>query len=78
MISSRDELEVYIAILTEKVQDKMFAHDQLLDRLERLLRVLQRVAQESGKERYRRPKSTLGRGTVAWASVPERPLSASS
>lgn len=50
LISSRDELEDYIAILAQKVQGKMFPHSELLDRLERLLRVLQRVDEE-GRER---------------------------
>ena len=51
LISSREELEDYIAILVQKVQGKMFPHRELLDRLERLLRVLQRVDQETRRER---------------------------
>ena len=47
LISSREELEDYIAILAQKVQGKRFPHGDLLDRLERLLRVLQRVDEES-------------------------------
>lgn len=41
LISTRDELEHYITLLTEKVQGKKFPADHMLDRLERLLRVLQ-------------------------------------
>ena len=51
LISSREELEDYIAILTQKVQGKMFPDGQMLDRLERLLRVLRRVDQETRRER---------------------------
>jgi hypothetical protein len=47
LISSREELEDYIAVLLQKVQGKGFPHGQLLDRLERLFRVLQRVDQEA-------------------------------
>jgi hypothetical protein len=47
LISSREELEDYIAILAQKVEGKMFPHGELLDRIERLLRVLQRVDQEA-------------------------------
>ncbi|HET8751224.1 MAG TPA: hypothetical protein VFM43_01710 [Gaiellaceae bacterium] len=46
LISTRDELEDYIAILAQKVQGKAFPHGELLDRLERLLRVLQRADEE--------------------------------
>ena len=48
LISTRDELEDYVAILTQKVKRERFPDAHLLDRLERLLRVLQRVAQEEG------------------------------
>ena len=48
IISSRKELEDYIAVLTQKVEGKIAPDRQLLDRIERLLRVLQRVNQESG------------------------------
>ena len=51
LISSREELEVYIAILTQKVQDRLSPDPKLLDRIERLLRVLQRVDQEARSER---------------------------
>ena len=51
MISTREELEQYIAVLAQKVQGTRFPPGQLLDRLERLLRVLQRVDQESRRER---------------------------
>lgn len=51
LISSRDELEDYIAILIAKVQGKISPHRELLDRLERLLRVLQRVDREARSER---------------------------
>jgi hypothetical protein len=46
LVSSREELEDYIAILVQKVQGKKFPHRELLDRIERLLRVLQRVDDE--------------------------------
>ena len=51
LISTRDELEDYLAILMQKLQGKMFPDRQMLDRLERLLRVLQRVDQETRSER---------------------------
>lgn len=51
VISSREELEAYIAILTQKVEGKMFPDGQLLARLERLLAVLQRADQETRRER---------------------------
>ena len=51
LISSREELETYIAVLTQKVEGKLAPDNRLLDRLERLLRVLQRVDQEAGKGR---------------------------
>ena len=51
VISSREELEVYIAILTQKVEGKIAPDGQLLDRLERLLGLLQRLDQETRKER---------------------------
>jgi hypothetical protein len=47
LISSREELEDYIAILAQKLQGKRFPDSRLLDRLERLMRVLQRVDQEA-------------------------------
>jgi hypothetical protein len=47
LISTRDELEDYLAILMQKVQGKKFPDSHMLDRLERLLRVLKRVDQET-------------------------------
>ena len=49
VISSRKELEDYIAILTQKVEGKISPDRQLLDRIERLLALLQRVDQETRK-----------------------------
>jgi hypothetical protein len=46
LISTREELDDYIAALTQKVQGKKFPDRRLLDRIERLLRVLQRLDQE--------------------------------
>lgn len=43
LISSRDELEEYIAILIDKADERRFQDSHLLDRLERLLQVLQRL-----------------------------------
>lgn len=43
LISSRDELERYVAILIQKLEGKMYPDGKLLDRLEQLLSVLQRV-----------------------------------
>jgi hypothetical protein len=51
LISTRDELEDYVTLLTQKVEGKMFPDRHLLDRLERLLRVLQRVDQETSRKR---------------------------
>ena len=51
LISTHDELEDYIAILLQKVQGKMFPDRHMLDRLERLLRVLQRFDQETRSQR---------------------------
>jgi hypothetical protein len=47
LISSREELEDYIAILAQKVQGTNFPPGHMLDRLERLFRVLQRADQEN-------------------------------
>jgi hypothetical protein len=47
LISTREELEDYIAILLQKTEGKMFPDRRLLDRIERLLSVLQRLAQEN-------------------------------
>ena len=49
VISSRKELEDYIAILMQKVEGKISPDRQLLDRIERLLALLQRVDQETRK-----------------------------
>jgi hypothetical protein len=46
LISTREELEEYIGILIEKVENAGFPGHHILDRLERLLRVLQRVDEE--------------------------------
>jgi hypothetical protein len=46
LISSREELEVYVASLMQKVQGKMSPDRRLLDRIERMLRVLKRLEQE--------------------------------
>jgi hypothetical protein len=51
LISTREELETYIAVLTQKVEGKMAPDGRLLDRLERLLKVLKRVEQEAAEER---------------------------
>jgi hypothetical protein len=47
LISTREELEDYIATLLQKTEGKMFPDRRLLDRIERLLSVLQRLAQEN-------------------------------
>lgn len=51
LISSREELEDYIAVLTKTVAGARYPDRRLLDRLERLLRVLQRVDEESREDR---------------------------
>jgi hypothetical protein len=51
LLSTREELETYIALLTQKVEERWLRTVRLLDRLERLLRVLKRVDQEAGEER---------------------------
>jgi hypothetical protein len=51
LISTRDELERYIAILAEKVQGTKFPAGQMLDRVERLLRVLKRYDEETRGDR---------------------------
>jgi len=51
LISTRDELETYIAVLTQKVQASSFPPTSLVDRIQRLLRVLKRVDQEEQSER---------------------------
>lgn len=50
LISTREELETYIAILMQKAEGMKFPGRHLLDRLERLLRVLQRVDEQTGSE----------------------------
>jgi hypothetical protein len=47
LISSREELELYIDTLSENVRGKVAPDSRLLDRLERLLRVIQLVDQET-------------------------------
>lgn len=47
LISTPDELKLYIAVLTEKVEETSYPPRALLDRLERLLRVLRRYEAES-------------------------------
>ncbi len=46
LISDREELERYIAILTKRVEATSYPPQPLLDRIARLLRVLQRVELE--------------------------------
>jgi hypothetical protein len=46
LISTREELEVYIASLMKKVHGKMSPDRRILDRIERLLGILQRVDQK--------------------------------
>ena len=50
LISTREELERYIANLIQRVEGTKFPAGHLLDRLERLLRILQRVDQEASRE----------------------------
>jgi hypothetical protein len=50
LISTREQLENYIAILTEMVEGTRFPAGHMLDRIERLLRVLQRVDQETHRQ----------------------------
>ena len=47
LISSREELELYIDTLSRNVRGKAAPDVRLLDRLERLLRVMQLVDQET-------------------------------
>ena len=47
LISSREELELYIDTLSKNVRGKVAPDVRLLDRLERLLRVMQLVDQET-------------------------------
>ena len=47
LISSREELELYIDTLSKNVRGKVAPDVRLLDRLERLLRVTQLVDQET-------------------------------
>ena len=51
LISTREELEDYIAILVQKVEETRFPGNQMLDRLERLIQVLQRYDEETRSER---------------------------
>ena len=47
LISTREELEAYLASLMKKVQGKMSPDRRILDRIERLLKVLERTDQGS-------------------------------
>lgn len=47
LISSREELQLYIDTLSKNVRGKVAPDVRLLDRLERLLRVMQLVDQET-------------------------------
>ena len=51
LISTRDELETYIAILTDKVEAVNFPPASLVDRIQRLIRVLDRLDEEEQRER---------------------------
>jgi hypothetical protein len=50
LISTREELEDYIEVLTQKVDGRLAPFAELLDRIERLLSVLQRLDQEGRRE----------------------------
>ena len=51
LISTRDELETYIAILMQRVEASNYPPTALVDRLQRLLRVLKRLDLEEQAER---------------------------
>ena len=51
LISSRDEMETYIAVLMKKVEGKISPDRRLLDRLERLLTLLRRVDEQAAAGR---------------------------
>jgi hypothetical protein len=51
LISTRDELETYIAILTQRVEASNYPPASLVDRIQRLLRVLERLDREEQRER---------------------------
>jgi hypothetical protein len=51
LISTRDELETYIAILTQRVEASNYPPSSLVDRIQRLLRVLKRLDLEEQSER---------------------------
>jgi hypothetical protein len=50
LITTRDELEHYIAILIERLEETRFPAAHMLDRLERLLRVAERFDEETSDE----------------------------
>lgn len=51
LLSSREELETYIAVLISKAEGKLSPGRGLLDRLERLIGLLRQVDQQAGKAR---------------------------
>ena len=51
LLSSREELETYIAVLISKVEGKISPDRGLLDRIERLISLLRQVDQQAGKGR---------------------------
>jgi hypothetical protein len=51
LISRREELETYIAVLAQKVEGTSYAAAPMLDRIQRLIRVLQRFDEEEQSER---------------------------
>lgn len=53
LISTREELEDYVALLLEKVEAASFPGNHLLDRVERLSRVLELANQQASAERER-------------------------
>jgi hypothetical protein len=53
LISTREELEDYVALLLEKVEAACFPGTHLLDRVERLSRVLELANQQASAERER-------------------------
>jgi hypothetical protein len=51
LITTREELEDYIAVLIERTEETRFPAGHMLDRLERLLRVLRRFDEETREAR---------------------------
>ena len=51
LISTRDELETYMAVLMSRVEGKISPDPGLLDRIERLVGLLRQVDQQAGKGR---------------------------